>query len=298
MSRGYPHDEIAWALGLSQSSISREIKRNRVRGIYDPIKARHKAYVRTHEVRYQFSKIQSIPELKHYVIGQLKRGLAPEAVSGRMHRERQPGYVSKTAIYEWLYDPYGSPYCQYLLSHRYRRKKRTKKKVRRVLIPERVSIHERSRMTRKDYEGDAIVSSWNTVSIITLYNPLVMYLDARRVPNLKPSTAKRAFKSMLGLVAPKSLTLDNGQENRLHMCLGVKTYFCDPYSSWQKPGIENANKLLRRRIPKRSDIAQYSHQYLASLAERCNDTPRKRSGWQTPNEVMRRYHLFRNKKSA
>ena len=45
-----------------------------------------------------------------------------------------------------------------------------------------------------------------------------------------------------------SLTLDNGIENKQHAAItaatGAKAFFCDPYSSWQKGGVENANKML------------------------------------------------------
>mgnify|MGYP001563605431 FL=1 len=273
-----------------------------MRGVYDPEKARHKSYVRTHEARWQFSKIRTMPELERYILAGLRHRLSPEAVSGRMRRERQPFYASKTAIYAWLYSVWGVRHYQHLLSQRWARKRRRGRKKKRVLIPDRVSIHARKRMTRRDYEGDTVVSSHNTVSLVTLYNPATMYMDVRTVPSLKPEVARRAFRSMLMRVKASSLTLDNGQENRLHTRMGVKTFFCDPYSSWQKPGVENANKLLRRDIPKGADIALYTHQQIASFVARWNNTPRKKLRWRTPYEVMRGYHLFknsgRNEKSA
>ena len=56
----------------------------------------------------------------------------------------------------------------------------------------------------------------------------------------------------------KSLTLDNGLECAKHMecarALGVQTYFCDPYASWQKDGVENSNRRLRRDLPRKTDL--------------------------------------------
>ena len=148
-------------------------------------------------------------------------------------------------------------------------------------------------MTILDYEGDTIVSSWNTVSIVSIYNPKTMYLDAKRIPDLKPSMVVKDKKKMLKKVRARSMTLDNGQENRLHKKLGIKTYFCDPYSSWQKPGIENANKLIRRFIPKKSDISKYSHHFIKSMVDKYNNKPRKKLRWKTPNEIMQKKKLFR-----
>lgn len=298
LQRGCTHEEIADALDRHQSSISREIHRNSVRGSYDPKKAAHKARVRIHETRYQFSKIRMTPRLEEHIVQELKRGRSPEAVSGRLKQQKSPWVVSKTAIYDWLDSPSGQRYCRYLLSGRYRRRRRSRRKRKKELIPDRVGIQARSSLTVYDYEGDTVVSSWNTVSLVTLANPLTLYMDARRVKNLKPVTVLRAFRSMLAKVKGHSLTLDNGQENRLHTKLGVKTYFCDPYSSWQKPGIENANKLLRRFIPKGANIAEYSSAFIARVVHRYNETPRKKLSWQTPNEVMREKKLFQNKKSA
>lgn len=261
------------------------------------VSAKHRAYVRRKYARYQRKKINEISELENFVIVCLKHGLSPEAISGRMRRLKKPWYASKTAIYEWLYSTYGQRYCRYLLTRRSGRRKRRSKKMKRQIIPHRISIDERShRMGMYDYEGDTIVCSQSTTAIVTLHNPLTLYTDARRVPNLKPAVVARAFRDMLSAIRIRSLTLDNGLENRLHHTLHVQTYFCDPYSSWQKPGVENANRLIRRLVQKGSDIQRYSHARITSFIARLNNIPRKKLGWLTPNEVMRRKKLFTKKK--
>jgi IS30 family transposase len=206
--------------------------------------------------------------------------------------------ISKNAIYHWLYSASGQGVCQHLHSKQYAKQKRGTPKTRKVLIPERVSIHERPKLTEYDYEGDTVVSSWNTVSLVTLINPFTLYLDARKVPNLKPQTVLTAFKSMFSKVEIHSLTLDNGQENRLHGKLGVNTYFCDPYSSWQKPGIENGNRLLRKYFPRGTDFETISPQKLSWVIRQYNALPRKKLFWETPNEVMGKHKLFKNKKTT
>ena len=97
----------------------------------------------------------------------------------------------------------------------------------------------------------------------------------------------------------KTWTLDNGIENvnyeELEKELKIKSYFCDTYSSWQKPGIENANKLIRRFIPKGSNIDNYSHAFIRKNINQLNNTPRKALEWKTPNEVMAEQALFKKK---
>jgi len=82
------------------------------------------------------------------------------------------------------------------------------------------------------------------------------------------------------------LTLDNGIENRFYEKLRISTFFCDPYSSWQKGGVENINGMIRRFIPKGSDISKYSDEFIRKVENILNNKPRKSLGYKTPKEVM------------
>jgi transposase, IS30 family len=266
------------------------------------VAAHHKAYVRRKYAKYQGQHIRLVPELENYIIAELKKGHSPKAISGRMRRLQLPWYASKTAIYDWLYSVWGQPYCHYLFSRQWRKKRRKGKKVSRTLIPQRTSIHQRPELKGYGhYEADTIMSgrhTGSTYALVTLTNIKLGYIDARRVPNLKPITVLEALRSMFQVIRkPTSLTFDNGQENRLHIQLKVPTFFCDPYSSWQKPQVENANKLIRRFIPKGVDIRQYSHQFVHNMVVKLNDMPKEKLGWLTANEVMCEHKLFRKTKT-
>jgi IS30 family transposase len=250
-----------------------------------------------HEARFQFSAIHTNKLLERYVIAQLKEGYRPHVISGRMKREKQPWYASKTAIYDWLYSMYGQKYCVYLPYKRYGRRKRKGKKQKRVMIPGRINISKRKKLTRYDFEGDTVVSKKSKSALVVLHNPTTMYGDIRKVSNLKPHTVMLAFRDMLSHVSVRSLTLDNGQENRLHQRLNVLTFFCDPHAPWQKPGVENMNRFIRKYIPKKSDIALFSKKFIASIVQKYNNTPRQKLKWKTPNEVMTEKKLYRDEKN-
>ena len=87
----------------------------------------------------------------------------------------------------------------------------------------------------------------------------------------------------------RALTQDNGPKFFLHHQvheLGVKTYFCDPHSPWQKGSVENMNGRLRRYIALGTDPDSFSDNDLQSLATRIHNAPRKCLGFKTPAEVF------------
>ena len=92
----------------------------------------------------------------------------------------------------------------------------------------------------------------------------------------------------------KSLTLDNGVENVRYEELNIDTYFCHPYSSWEKGAIENCFKRLRRFIPKKASLKDYSREDIIHFAKIMNDTPRKCLNWKTPKEVFEEQSKLNN----
>jgi len=88
----------------------------------------------------------------------------------------------------------------------------------------------------------------------------------------------------------KTLTFDNGGEGANHTAVrsayGIKTYFCDPFASWQKGGVENVNGIIRRFLPRGTNMANITQQDVYEIQERINTTPRKILGYKTPKEVL------------
>jgi len=84
----------------------------------------------------------------------------------------------------------------------------------------------------------------------------------------------------------QSMTFDNGTENVCHTDLGINTYFCDPFSAWQKGGVENAIGIIRRYLPRRTDLSMISEEQIEIIQEAINNRPRKKLHYLTPNEVI------------
>ncbi len=300
LKRGYLIREIARVLGRSPSSISEEIKRNTVKGVYDPIKADHKAYVRAKYRRFQWRKINENNTLRAYIIKGLRQHWNPDEIAGKMREDHLSFYTSKTAIYEWLRTARGDRYCEYLYSRRHYRKKH-KIKVKRILIPNRVGIEKRplgaeNRSRYGHWEGDTMVSGRRTASkaaFSVFCERKAKYLTAAKMSNLKPDTQLRAVKFMTKNLLVKSSTWDNGVENQGHEQFGMPTYFCDPYSSWQKGGVENVNKMLRRYFPKGIDLSLVSEVELQKAVSIINRKPRRSLGFRSAEEVAQEHGILK-----
>lgn len=315
---GMKQCDIAKVMGRNPSVICNEIKRNRRKirsrsgnkdGPYEASVANHKAYVRRRDSKFQGMKIRSDKNLETYIKIKLKLGWSPDEISGRMKKDNEPFYASKDLIYAWLYSVWGQNYTKYLYQKRDKKRKRKLKKTEHIMIPNRIGIELRpkeanDRSTYGHFEGDTIVSGKNCTgslskeSLAVIYERKAKYIDARKISSMSPIQFNLGVKSILNNLKQKeTMTLDNGIENRDHEKLGLSTYFCDAYSSWQKPGVENANKMIRQYIPKGSDISCYSHQYVTMIIQRINNKPRKSLGYKTPMEVMIENNLL-NKKRA
>lgn len=287
LTKEYSHRDIAYELGCSQSSVSREIKRNSVRGIYDPRQAKVKARIRRRYSKYQGMKVREHPALQKFIINKLKAGWTPDEIAGRLKTIRTDiPYISAKGIYKWLYSVHGQQYCPLLCSQQLKPKKR-RPKTKRSMIPNRIGIEKRPEEAndRSEYghaEADTAVSGKrhdSTHALAVLHERKARYVRLRKIPNMKPPSMTRALKKMAKDLILRTLTYDNGIENRDHetvaAALKVDTYFCNPYHSWEKGGVENTIGRIRRYIPKGANLADYSDAEITRIEHWLNHTHRE-----------------------
>lgn len=312
-TKGYSARAIAQALGRSPNTIAAELKRNSYKdGRYEAARAKQKAYVRRKYARYQGKKIQENDELRSFIVAKLSEHWNPDEIAGYMKRHvacsvtcgevdctggANPLHASKTAIYEWLRSAWGQQHCDLLYSKRYNRKPRQKNKTDRVMIPDRTSITERplAALDRGEIghcEYDSVVSSkrsGSAVALAVLSERSSRLVRAALVPNLKPQPYAQTVTRLSRGLNARTMTTDNGIENKQHALVtkktGVPVFFTDPYSSWQKGGVENANKMLRRYFPKGTDFATVSQTDVVDALRRINNKPRKILGYKSSLQV-------------
>lgn len=264
-----------------------------------PKKADQKARVRLKYRRHQWQKIEENRALRDYVIRGLKQAWNPDEVAGRMRQDHMPFSASKSSIYAWLRTVRGQAYCRYLYSRRYYARRRTLKKER-LMIPSRIGIEKRflgatHRTRYGHWEADTIVSGRRGQGgLSVVLERKSRYAVALRTATMSAGEHVAAIKETLSGMRVKSVTFDNGIENKKHQFLGVPTFFCDPYSSWQKGSIENLNKLIRRYLPKGTNFFRVSQQRISRIVHRINGKPRKILGYRTAYEVALQAGIFLN----
>lgn len=305
LGKRYSLRAIARVLCRSPNTASYEVRHNRTKGIYDPLKAHAKARLRKRMRRLEFSKIEEYPALKRFVIERLAAHWNPDEVAGFLKRRRReyPWYVSKTAIYEWLRTSRGERYCTHLSSKRKWVKRRKDVKTGRVMIPNRVDISRRpagaAHRTRfGHHERDTLLGKRGTrVHVKTGVERKSRLIQALKVRGMRPAVHADAERRMGERVYTTSVTRDNGLENKEHETVGVPSFFCRAYASWQKGSVENANKMVRRYFPKGTDFRFVTEQELDQVVSVINAKPRKILGYRSAFEVARAAGIITNIKS-
>jgi len=286
---GISRRKIAESLGRSPSTISREIRRNSSYLGYLPDSAQRKSEER--RVSGVF-KIDRYPQLKSALLNGLEKRWSPEQIAATCY-----GKVTfcHETIYRYIYHaPWAVKFelHQFLWREKPRRSKRKYRKSR-SKIQNRISIHKRNdninnRKHFHHWEADLVHFGKEKQNLITAIERKSRFLlivnnpDGKNAANVAQRLGKR-----IAPFKPKSITLDNGLEFAQHTELPAKTYFCDPYSSWQKGSVENANGLIRKFLPK-SFRAEITDKMLENIQNIINNKPRKILNWKTPQEVFNR----------
>lgn len=299
---------IARRLGRDYSVIKREVERNKSQHLpYLAIRAQEFAERRKKNTNKRKLEKWQNAELKKYVEKELREGHSPEEIEGRLKKHPpqkvarcQDVSVSYETIYQYIYT--GKGRCGGLYKH-LRRKQKTRhrrfdRKPHKERIPERVSIHKRPQIVADkkrfgDWETDSVIFSKQQTVLSVQYERKMMLCRLKKVGNKTALESERAIQSHL-LRFPahlrKSLTRDNGTENVLHKetkkKLSIQSYFCDPYASWQKGGIENLNGLIREYLPKKCLFDEVTNEEVYAVQEKLNNRPRKSLNYLTPNEVF------------
>jgi IS30 family transposase len=286
--------EIAETIGVSQSTISRELQRNGLPHLYQPVHAQ--AQARKRRARdLVFNEHDWLP-----LVEKLKKAQwSPEQIVGRFVKEGKENIPSVETFYQYIYrdKKAGGDLWKNLRRKRKKRRKRLKKKDLRGSIPNRVGIENRPKEVETKakighWEGDTVVGAGHKQAFVTVVERHSKYLVAAKV---EQATAKNVAQTLVGLLKPhaekvETLTFDNGQEFSAHQKvseeLNAEVYFARPYHSWERGLNEHTNGLLRQYFPKKTLFETLTQKEIRLAVQKINQRPRKILGYRTPEEVF------------
>lgn len=305
LKNGAKVKSISIITGRDHSVVSREIGRNKTEHFrYDARIAQEAADRRAKKTNKR--KLMKYPQLLKYVSGQLKEGWSPEQIAGRMKNHPPPKlkglYVSHEQIYEYIQgggqNDIGEYLYKFLRNKKPFRQKQHGRKSQRQTISERVSIHLRD----KEIETKKTFGHWESDSMFcrgrrglsVQFERQSKLVRIARLSNHGAEETNDAIQNSIESLPNgsfKTITFDNGTENTKHMEIRdqykLQTYFCDPYSSWQKGGVENTNKLLREYLKRKINLDEITDNMLYEIQEKINNRPRKCLQYETPNEILK-----------
>jgi IS30 family transposase len=290
----------------SPSSISREIRRQPCHGQlpYEATRAAAHAHSQSWQSRNR-RKLRPGSALFSTVAKRLRQGWSPLQIAGRlrrMHPEDASRRVCHETIYVALYAlPRGELRRELLACLRQGHKSRWPRgrgtnRRERIAAELRIAARPEDIAERRipgHWEGDLLKGAANRSAVGTLVERTSRLVMLARMRGLDALAAQQAFERLfkpLPITLRQTLTYDRGSEMARHAELtkatGVKVYFADPYSPWQRGSNENTNGLIREYLPKGTDLSTYSQRDLDTIAHALNTRPRKILDFQTPREVF------------
>ena len=310
-SKGVSVREIGRRLNRSPSTISTEMRacKEDLGRLYGEIGPLERARERTQRVKERRRRSRRRERLKSKAIREhvIKRIMedrwSPEGISERIGDSLPGAEISARAIRYFI--KVERPQLMAYLPERGKPKRQRVKHRRGKLrcgAPEKRRIdarpHEAQERTEAGHwEGDTVVSCRGTKGgIVTLRDRKTRYMKCCRVRTME---AQDTRSQLLGAFAAmdealrKTVTFDNGSEFSSTEMLSLertfsdfKVYYCHPYSPSERGTNENGNRLLRRFLPKGSDLSAVSREELHRIQTIINNRPMKCLNWRTPQEAL------------
>jgi len=287
--------DIAKAIGVHKSTVSREIHRNMHfngnKRYYTPSKAQEKANGRIHKPRRP-SPIteQDWAVVDHYI----REDYSPEQIAHAVQLPSRQS-VSHETIYKHIYanKKAGGHLHQHLRHRTRKRRKRYRSRDSRGRLQGKRLITDRpehinQRTTIGHWEVDTVVSSKSKHCILTMVERTTGYTIIEKMIN---RTAEETTAAMIRAIHRTripvlTITADNGTEFHDFKTVEQKTstiiYFALPHHSWERGTNENTNGLIRQYIAKRQDMRYITQEQCTRIEIRLNTRPRKRLNYQSP----------------
>jgi IS30 family transposase len=290
---GKTQDEIAQAIGFSQGTVSKELSRNHGERGYRPSQAERLAAERKSQKRTRPKVMVGIVKVE--VEARLRIKHSPDQISNSLALSGLK--VSYETIYRHIADDRkaGGDLSLNLRINGRRRYRRRSKIGRGEKIPNRVDIEKRPTVVSRrkrygDWEADLIQGGAGSGFLLSVYERKSRIGRLHQLPDKSSAETMKAIVTVLHGLKVSSITYDNGLEFAMHELvnelLECESYFCKPYRSWEKGGVENYNGLVRQYFPKGHDFTTITPERLLEVEDEINNRPRNILAYQSPNDLL------------
>ena len=305
IERSETDGSIADRLGRHRVTINEEINRNGGRNRYRAVEAQVRAD--QCRARPKTPRLVTDPALAGHVQARLEAKDSPMTITRELASGAQglQADLSHEAIYQAVYAHGRRGLAKNLHRYLHRRRRCRKRRLPAGETPAKTSplgaftpITERPEAaeTRSEVghlEGDLILGSFNRSAIVTVFDRASRYCWLADLPEGHDADATLAALIELLDRIPnplrRSLTWDQGTEMArwadLQTAVGIDCFFAERHSPWQRPTNENGNGILRRYLPKSTNLAVYSPADLRAIETRLNTMPRRSLDWSTAETI-------------
>lgn len=312
LKEGISKVKIAKKIGVSERTIYREIKRGTIElkdsewrcyKVYDAEYAQRK-YEENQSNKEGNLKIGNNHKLAEYLEDLiLKQKYSPYAALELARRLYSVDFCLKT-LYNYIHKNIFLNLCPKNLPHKGKRKRKTSS-TKRIRKTGGKSIEERSDKinTRKElghWEIDTVLGSREKGPCLLVMTERLSRLQ--KIIKIKNKTSKEVVGAMKNLKKKyskvfskkfKTLTSDNGSEfmnSKSIEDLGISDHFyCHSFCSYERGSNENANRLIRRWIPKGKSISKVSKEKIKEIEDWMNNYPRNLFKGRNANEIYREH---------
>jgi len=316
---GIKNTEIARQIGKSDRTIRREIRRGTVKLLNTDLTYRYEYCADVAQKRYKENASNKGPGLKigkdHELASYIENKIihekySPDAVMGEIKSKKK---IFKTTIctktvYNYIDKRVFLKLTNDDLLVKRKGYKRKYKRISKVALnnTKSRSIEERPEKINKreekgHWEMDCVVSGKGSKGALLVLTERATRTN--RIFKMKRKTQEEVLKVLDKLERKykkkfkeifKSITMDNGCEfvnqQLIERSLHSKeprtvAYYAHPFSSWERGSNENANKIIRRFIPKGSDINKYTEKEIKRIENWINNYPRRILGYKSAKEM-------------
>ena len=320
---GLKSEAIGSIIGCSGRAIRNEMKKGKVVLLNSDLTTREEYSADVGQQKHEYAGTGKGPNLKigndytlvAYIEDKIiKEKMSPYATAERIKQEKdkfQTTICSKT-IYNYIDEGLFPHLTNKHLPVKKKGKKRNYDHIRTATNNKKgTSISERPKEIdeRKEFghwEMDTVVGKSGTKEVLMVMTERKtlkeiirkipsksQYCIVKELDKIERKMGSKKFRETF-----KTITCDNGCENldfegiersALTKTNRTKVYYAHPYSAWERGSNENANKLIRRFIPKGADIGKFSRERIKVIEHWINNYPRRSLNGLSSNMLLKQF---------